>query len=178
MTFEGVPGDSESDDGIYTVTDFNDEAVVLTAIIRWRAALRFDLRVTEIRKATDDEIEQERLAAQDDDNEADAEEADFRASSAACTDRFLRARGSGTLHRLQFARRHRVRRVAGRYRHGQPAGRAWRAETLDTGDVAERAPGPAGSGRSTRWVWVSPCSSSIGSGMRAATLRSPSRHHA
>ena len=80
MTFEGVPGADHDadDDGIYTVTDFNDEAVVLDGNHPLAGmALRFDLRVTEIRKATDDEIEQERLAAQDDDNEADAEEADF-----------------------------------------------------------------------------------------------------
>ena len=78
MTFEGVPGDSESDDGIYTVTDFNDEAVVLDGNHPLAGrALRFDLRVTEVRQATEDEIEQERLAAQDEDDEADAEEADF-----------------------------------------------------------------------------------------------------
>jgi FKBP-type peptidyl-prolyl cis-trans isomerase SlyD len=32
-------------------------------------ALRFDLRVTEVRQASDEEIEQERLAAQDEDDE-------------------------------------------------------------------------------------------------------------
>ena len=78
MTFEGVPGDAESDDGIYTVTDFNDEAVVLDGNHPLAGmALRFDLRVTEIRQASDEEIEQERLAAQDEDEEGETEEADF-----------------------------------------------------------------------------------------------------
>jgi FKBP-type peptidyl-prolyl cis-trans isomerase SlyD len=78
MTFEGVPGDPESDDGIYTVTDFNEEAVVLDGNHPLAGmALRFDLRVTEVRVATEEEVEQERLAAEEDEDEAEPEAADF-----------------------------------------------------------------------------------------------------
>ncbi len=77
MTFEGMPGDSDSDDGIYTVTDITDEAVVLDGNHPLAGmALRFDLRVTEVRVASEEEIEQERLTAQGEGPDEDREEAD------------------------------------------------------------------------------------------------------
>ena len=75
MTFEGVPGDAESDDGIYTVTDFNDEAVVLDGNHPLAGmALRFELRVVEVREATDEEVERERenVLEESDDEEGEA----------------------------------------------------------------------------------------------------------
>lgn len=60
MTFEGAPGDAE-DAGLYTVTDFTDEAVVLDGNHPLAGmALRFELSVTGVRPATEDEIERER----------------------------------------------------------------------------------------------------------------------
>lgn len=60
MTFEGAPGDAE-DAGLYTVTDFTDEAVVLDGNHPLAGmALRFELSVTEVRPATEEEIERER----------------------------------------------------------------------------------------------------------------------
>ncbi|MCL4184791.1 MAG: peptidylprolyl isomerase [Burkholderiaceae bacterium] len=62
MAFEGVPG--EAPDGlIHTVTDFTDDTVVLDANHPLAGmALRFELRVLEVRAATDEEIEHERRA--------------------------------------------------------------------------------------------------------------------
>jgi FKBP-type peptidyl-prolyl cis-trans isomerase SlyD len=66
MTFEGIPGDADSAGEIFTVTDFTDEAVVLDGNHPLAGmALRFDLRVTEVREASEEEIEQARQAAQD-----------------------------------------------------------------------------------------------------------------
>jgi len=66
MTFEGIPGDPDAQGGLYTVTDFNDEAVVLDGNHPLAGmALRFELRVTGLRRATDEEIEQERRAAEE-----------------------------------------------------------------------------------------------------------------
>lgn len=60
MTFEGAPGD-EDDAGLYTVTDFTEEAVVLDGNHPLAGmALRFELSVAEVRAATEDEIERER----------------------------------------------------------------------------------------------------------------------
>jgi len=68
MTFEGVPGedpDADDDgDGLFIVTDFNDEAVVLDANHPLAGlALRFDLQVTCVRAASAEEIERELQAA-------------------------------------------------------------------------------------------------------------------
>ena len=60
MTFEGVPGEPD-DDGLYTVTDFTDEAVVLDANHPLAGmALRFDLSVVDVRGATEEEVAAER----------------------------------------------------------------------------------------------------------------------
>src|SRR5690606_19634344 len=62
MSFEGLPGE-EPDGLIYTVTDFTDDTVVLDANHPLAGmALRFELRVLDVRDATDDEIERERQA--------------------------------------------------------------------------------------------------------------------
>lgn len=62
MSFEGLPGD-EPDGLIHTVTDFTDDTVVLDANHPLAGlALRFELRVLDVRDATDDEIERERQA--------------------------------------------------------------------------------------------------------------------
>ena len=63
MTFEGTPGDEddEGEAGLYTVTDFTDEAVVLDGNHPLAGmALRFELRVVGVREATEDEIARER----------------------------------------------------------------------------------------------------------------------
>lgn len=63
MTFEGVPGDVD-DSGIYTVTDFTDEAVVLDGNHPLAGmTLRFDLEVVDVRAATEEEIDRERALA-------------------------------------------------------------------------------------------------------------------
>lgn len=57
MTFEGVPGQPD-DEGIFTVTDFTDEAVVLDGNHPLAGiALRLDVTVRDVREATEDEIE-------------------------------------------------------------------------------------------------------------------------
>ena len=62
MSFEGLPGE-EPDGLIHTVTDFTDDTVVLDANHPLAGlALRFELRVLDVRDATDDEIERERQA--------------------------------------------------------------------------------------------------------------------
>lgn len=63
MSFEGLPG--EQPDGlIHVVTDFTDDTVVLDANHPLSGmGLRFDMRVLDVRAATDDEIERERQAA-------------------------------------------------------------------------------------------------------------------
>lgn len=66
MTFEGVPGADHDadDDGIYTVTDFTDEAVVLDGNHPLAGmALRFQLEVIDVREATQEEVEREREVA-------------------------------------------------------------------------------------------------------------------
>jgi FKBP-type peptidyl-prolyl cis-trans isomerase SlyD len=76
MTFEGVPGeetgagegdDVESADAqdpvvrLYTVTDITDEAVVLDGNHPLAGmALRFEIEIEDLRKATDEEIDAER----------------------------------------------------------------------------------------------------------------------
>ena len=64
MTFDAVPG--EAPDGLlYTVTNVSDEAVVLDGNHPLAGmALRFDLRVTEVRQATEEEIADERARAE------------------------------------------------------------------------------------------------------------------
>ena len=79
MTFEGMPGDSDSDGELYTVTDITEDAVVLDGNHPLAGmALRFELKVTEVRQASDEEIEQERLAAQ-----ADEDDDEFGSAEAA-----------------------------------------------------------------------------------------------
>jgi FKBP-type peptidyl-prolyl cis-trans isomerase SlyD len=81
MTFEGVPGEEGEDDGeagMYIVTDFTDEAVVLDGNHPLAGmSLRFELQVVDVRPASEDEVEHERALAQarrdDDDLEADDE---------------------------------------------------------------------------------------------------------
>lgn len=63
MTFEGLPGDPD-DEGIYTVTDFTDEAVVLDGNHPLAGmSLRFELCVVDVREATNEEVAAERDAA-------------------------------------------------------------------------------------------------------------------
>jgi FKBP-type peptidyl-prolyl cis-trans isomerase SlyD len=64
MTFDAVPG--EPPDGLlYTVTNVSDEAVVLDGNHPLAGmALRFDLRVTEVRQASADEVADERARAE------------------------------------------------------------------------------------------------------------------
>jgi FKBP-type peptidyl-prolyl cis-trans isomerase SlyD len=61
MVFEGVPG--ESDDGLmYTVTDIADDTVILDGNHPLAGmAVRFDLKVVDLVKATQEEIEAEAL---------------------------------------------------------------------------------------------------------------------
>lgn len=76
MTFEGASGtDAE---GLFTVTDFTDESVVLDGNHPLAGmALRFELRVIDVREATLEEVERERNAARayvdplDDDEDGD-----------------------------------------------------------------------------------------------------------
>jgi FKBP-type peptidyl-prolyl cis-trans isomerase SlyD len=72
MTFDAVPG--EAPDGmLYIVTDVSDEAVVLDGNHPLAGmAVRFDLRVTETRAATPEEVADERARATGVDDEADA----------------------------------------------------------------------------------------------------------
>lgn len=66
MTFEGAPGEADDAGLLYTVTDFTDEAVVLDSNHPLAGmALRFELSVTEVRPATEDEIERERGLAEE-----------------------------------------------------------------------------------------------------------------
>lgn len=59
MTFEGVPGE-EPDGLLYTVTDFTDEVAVLDGNHPLAGlSLHFDLKVTELREATPEEIADE-----------------------------------------------------------------------------------------------------------------------
>ncbi len=63
MSFEGLPGEA-SDGLIRIVTDFTDDTVVLDANHPLAGmGLRFDLRVTGVREAAQEEIERERQAA-------------------------------------------------------------------------------------------------------------------
>lgn len=63
MAFEGVPGEP-GDGRIHIVTDIADDTVVLDANHPLAGmGLRFDLRVLDVREASDEEIEQERRAA-------------------------------------------------------------------------------------------------------------------
>jgi FKBP-type peptidyl-prolyl cis-trans isomerase SlyD len=85
MTFEGVPGEEGEDEGegggdgeagMYIVTDFTDEAVVLDGNHPLAGmSLRFEVQVIDVRPASEEEVEQERALAQergdDDDPEAD-----------------------------------------------------------------------------------------------------------
>lgn len=72
MTFEGIPGDDEdAQAGIYTVTDFTDEAVVLDGNHPLAGmSLRFELRVVDVREATVEEVGREREAAREFGDEA------------------------------------------------------------------------------------------------------------
>ncbi|MFJ2991903.1 peptidylprolyl isomerase [Pandoraea sp. NPDC087047] len=60
MQFEGTPedGDEEADTLIYTVTDVADDKVVLDGNHPLAGmALRFELKVTDVRQATEEEVE-------------------------------------------------------------------------------------------------------------------------
>jgi FKBP-type peptidyl-prolyl cis-trans isomerase SlyD len=60
MSFDGVPGE-EADGRIWMVTDISDEAVVLDGNHPLAGmALRFELKIVEVREADEDEIEAER----------------------------------------------------------------------------------------------------------------------
>lgn len=65
MTFEGVPGEEDEDEGlIYIVTDIGGDAVVLDANHPLAGmSLRFDLRVVDLREASAEEVAQERALA-------------------------------------------------------------------------------------------------------------------
>ena len=64
MTFESLGEGEDERNGIFTVTDFNEESVVLDGNHPLAGmALRFDLRITEVREASEEEIEQERRMA-------------------------------------------------------------------------------------------------------------------
>jgi FKBP-type peptidyl-prolyl cis-trans isomerase SlyD len=78
MTFEGVPGDLDEEEGLYIVTDFTDEVAVLDGNHPLAGmALRFDLEVVDVRAATDEEVAAERANAAaaegDEDGEQDGE---------------------------------------------------------------------------------------------------------
>lgn len=63
MTFEGVPGE-EADGLLYIVTDFTEQSVVLDANHPLAGmSVRFDLEVTDLRDASAEEIEAERIRA-------------------------------------------------------------------------------------------------------------------
>lgn len=83
MTFEGVPGeDDDDDDLLYIVTDISDEAVVLDANHPLAGmALRFDLRVVDVRAASDEEIAHERALAEDSERADDGDSLLRRPSS-------------------------------------------------------------------------------------------------
>ena len=74
MTFEGIPGEGDEDDdddedGLFTVTDITDEAVVLDGNHPLAGmALRFELQVVDVREATDEEVAAERAALEEDDD--------------------------------------------------------------------------------------------------------------
>jgi FKBP-type peptidyl-prolyl cis-trans isomerase SlyD len=71
MTFEGVPGEDAEDDGLFTVTDITEEAVVLDGNHPLAGmSLRFELQVVDVREATEDEVAAER-AAFDEDEDSD-----------------------------------------------------------------------------------------------------------
>ena len=84
MTFDGVPGDDTDpdDEDLYVVTDITDEAVVLDGNHPLAGmSLRFDLRVTEVRAASPEEVERERenarvMAAEDGDGDDADDDAD------------------------------------------------------------------------------------------------------
>lgn len=60
MSFDGVPGE-EADGRIWMVTDISDDAVVLDGNHPLAGmALRFELKIVEVREADEDEIEAER----------------------------------------------------------------------------------------------------------------------
>lgn len=60
MSFDGVPGE-QADGRIWMVTDIGDDAVVLDGNHPLAGmALRFELKIVEVRDADDDEIEAER----------------------------------------------------------------------------------------------------------------------
>lgn len=62
MTFEGAPGD-DGEVGLFTVTDYTEEAVVLDGNHPLAGmSLRFELRVIDVREATVEEVERERAA--------------------------------------------------------------------------------------------------------------------
>ncbi len=64
MTFEGVPGDEDEDEGLYIVTDFTDEVAVLDGNHPLAGmALRFDLEVVDVRAASNEEVAAERASA-------------------------------------------------------------------------------------------------------------------
>lgn len=64
MSFDGVPG-GVPDGRIHIVTDYTDDAVVLDANHPLAGmALRFELRVVEVRDASDEEIAEERIEAE------------------------------------------------------------------------------------------------------------------
>jgi len=73
MTFEGVPGEDEEEDGMmFIVTDISDEAVVLDANHPLAGmALRFDLQVVDVREASAEEVANERALAEEASDEAD-----------------------------------------------------------------------------------------------------------
>ncbi|MGD9943129.1 MAG: peptidylprolyl isomerase [Burkholderiaceae bacterium] len=68
MSFEGVPGEEgthgdDADELIYTVTDFTDDTVVLDGNHPLAGmGLRFDIRVIDVKAASEEEIERERQA--------------------------------------------------------------------------------------------------------------------
>jgi FKBP-type peptidyl-prolyl cis-trans isomerase SlyD len=66
MSFDGVPGE-DPDGRIWMVTDISEEAVVLDGNHPLAGmALRFELKVIEVREAEEDEIEAEQARARDD----------------------------------------------------------------------------------------------------------------
>ena len=88
MTFEGLADDEQdgvdedSDDRLYVVTDFTGEVVVLDGNHPLAGmALRFDVRVLDVRIASPDEIDRERARMASDDDASDA--ADERADESA-----------------------------------------------------------------------------------------------
>ena len=77
MTFEGLDGADGDDERLYVVTDFTGDVVVLDGNHPLAGmALRFDLRVTDVRAASADEIERERARAADAAGPGDEDEED------------------------------------------------------------------------------------------------------